>query len=175
MKILVNVSRLPKPPYPPTVTVRTIEKPERIYEDYDYNQKNGDKLMEQRMRRAAEARKKYAEKYGYTAEQEQEIIDLYKQGYTLKEISEKMGKSESAVKQKIDRLKKIYSIKRDSALRRHYVRRKPESEIVRKGHYTPAQDAVILEMRAQGKTYKEIADHLGRSRDAIRHRVKIIS
>ena len=58
------------------------------------------------------------------------------------------------------------------------VKKKRDWSKVRRGNrsrfYTPEQDAVIREMRAQGKTWREIADHLGRSRDAIRHRAKII-
>ena len=38
--------------------------------------------------------------------------------------------------------------------------------------YTPEQDKVIKEMRAQGKTYAEIGKELGRSPSAIRHRAK---
>ena len=41
--------------------------------------------------------------------------------------------------------------------------------------YTPEQDKVIKEMRAQGKTYAEIGKELGRSPSAIRHRAKKVT
>lgn len=36
--------------------------------------------------------------------------------------------------------------------------------------YTPAQDAVIKQLKAEGKSFKEIGDQLGRSGEAIRRR-----
>lgn len=36
--------------------------------------------------------------------------------------------------------------------------------------YTPAQDAVIRQMRQEGKSFKEIGEHLGRTGEAIRRR-----
>lgn len=41
--------------------------------------------------------------------------------------------------------------------------------------WTDAQDAVLIQMRSQGKSYAEIADHLGRSKDSVRKRAKLIT
>ena len=38
--------------------------------------------------------------------------------------------------------------------------------------WTEAQDAVLREMRAQGKSFSEIAEHLGRSKAAVQKRAK---
>ena len=40
--------------------------------------------------------------------------------------------------------------------------------------YTPEHDAIIRTMRAEGKTFREIGDQLGRSDSAVRHRWKVI-
>lgn len=57
-------------------------------------------------------------------------------------------------------------------------RKKRDWSKVRRGDrsrfYTPEQDTVIREMRAQGRPYKEIAERLGRGVDAVRSRAKVI-
>ena len=49
---------------------------------------------------------------------------------------------------------------------------------VRRGNrsrfYTAAQDNVIREMRANGKSFQEIADQLGRTKEAVRKRAQVI-
>lgn len=73
-----------------------------------------------------------------------------------------MGKSKSAMKQKIDKMRKEQNFERECQLRSKY------------GGYTPAQDAVIREMRAQGKSYEEIGDQIGKSKEAVRKRYNMI-
>ncbi len=36
--------------------------------------------------------------------------------------------------------------------------------------YTPAQDAVIIQMRKENRTYADIAEEIGRSEEAVRRR-----
>ena len=43
-------------------------------------------------------------------------------------------------------------------------------EMGRPRFYTPAQDAVIKQLKAEGRTFKEIGDQLGKSKEAIRRR-----
>ena len=169
----VNPRKLPVPILPPTRAVKTIVRPDKAYETIDYaSQYESDKkIMDERRKRAAEStRKTYAQKSAYTVEQETMIIDLYKMGVCTGEIAERVGKSKTAVKQKIEKLRKIYGFEREAPLQRHYVHHKPESEIVRRNHYTPAQDAVIREMKSQGKTFREIGDQIGKSPEAVRCR-----
>lgn len=49
---------------------------------------------------------------------------------------------------------------------------------VRRGNrsrfYTAAQDNVIREMRSDGKSFQEIADQLGRTKEAVRKRAQVI-
>ena len=40
----------------------------------------------------------------------------------------------------------------------------------RDGFYTPAQDAVVKTMRAEGKSFREIAEQLGKSSESVRRR-----
>lgn len=163
VRIKVNVAQLPAPPYPPTKPVRIIEKPDRPYEMIDFEH------MDERRERARESRAKTMNN-GYTAEQEALIMALYKQGMPTEAIAEKLGRTKAAIKQKIEKLRKKYNFNREAPLQRQYIKRKPESEIVRRNHYTPAQDAVIKEMKAQGKTFPEIGRELGKSKEAVRRR-----
>lgn len=171
----VDPKKLPLPPYPPTKPVRTIEKPDRPYEAIDYasRYKVDEEKMAERRRRAGEStRRMYAARpaYAYTPAQEELIIKLYKQGVRTADIAERIGKSKTAVKQKIEKLRKVYGFEREAPLQRQYIHHKPENEIVRKNHYTHAQDAVIREMRGQGKTYAEIGEEIGKSKEAVRRR-----
>ena len=77
---------------------------------------------------------------------------------TYADIGKIVGKSKSAMKQKIDKLRKEQKFGREFQY----------------GCYTTAQDAVIREMRAQGKSYKEIGDQIGKSREAVRKRYNMI-
>lgn len=43
-----------------------------------------------------------------------------------------------------------------------------------RGTYTRAQDAVIMQMRAEGISYAEIAEELGRSKEAVRRRWRVL-
>lgn len=169
----INPQKLPVPLLPPTKPVRSVERPDKAYETIDYaSQYEADKKkMEERRKRAGEStRKTYAQKSAYTVEQENMIIDLYKMGVCTGDIAERVGKSKTAVKQKIEKLRKIHGFEREAPLQRSYVHHKPESEIVRRNHYTPAQDAVIREMKYQGKTFREIGDQIGKSPEAVRCR-----
>lgn len=63
-------------------------------------------------------------------------------------------------------------------------KKKRDWKLVRKGinngvygrprFYTPAQDAVITELRRENKSYKEIGEQLGKSSEAIRRRWYVI-
>ena len=165
MRIKVNVAQLPKPPYPPTRSVRIIEKPDTPFEIMDFDEES----MAGRRKRALESRAKNQEN-GYTAEQEALIMALYKQGMPTEAIADKLGRTKTAIKQKIEKLRKKYNFNREAPLQRQYIKRKPESEIVRRNHYTPAQDAVITEMKMQGKTFREIGDEIDKSAEAVRRR-----
>ena len=81
MRIKVNVAQLPKPPYPPTRSVRVIEKPDTPFEIIDFDEES----MAERRKRALESRAKNQEN-GYTAEQEALIMALYKQGMPQKPL-----------------------------------------------------------------------------------------
>lgn len=165
MKIKVNVAKLPNPPLPPTKSVRVIGRPKIPYETRDYER---DEMVERR-KRAAEGRARTM-KNGYTPEQENLIIEMYKQGASAEVIAEKLGRTKVAIKQKIEKMRKKRNFEREAPLQRRYTKRKPEIEIVRRNHYTKAQDDVIRVMKADGKTYKEIADQIGKSPDAVRGR-----
>lgn len=58
------------------------------------------------------------------------------------------------------------------------VKKKRDWSKVRRGNrsrfYTPEQDEVIREMRRQGKSFEEIGDQLGRSKEAVRRRSYVI-
>jgi len=162
-KLKVDPRTLPPPPYPPAKKVRIKEKPDRPYEAMDYASdfKVDAEKMAARRKRAAESAARTL-KNGYTPEQEQQIINLYKQGLTYAAIGKIMGKSKSAMKQKIDKMRKEQNFERECQLRSKY------------GGYTPAQDAVIREMRAQGKSYKAIGEQIGKSKEAVRKRYNMI-
>lgn len=156
-KLKVDPRKLPKPPYPPTRSTRVPEKVDIPWEALDFRVDH---------QKAAESRRRggssKAKSRGYTPEQEQRIIELYKQGMTYADIGKIVGKSKSAMKQKLDKLRKEQNFRRESTLRQEYT------------YYTPAQDAVIREMRAQGKSYKAIGEQIGKSKEAVRKRYNMI-
>jgi len=156
-KLKVDPSKLPKPPYPPTRSTRVPEKVDIPKEALDFRV-DPQKAAESRHRGGASK----AKSRGYTPEQEQRIIELYKQGVTYADIGKIVGKSKSAMKQKIDKMRKEQNFERECQLRSKY------------GGYTPAQDAVIREMRVQGKSYEEIGDQIGKSKEAVRKRYNMI-
>lgn len=94
-------SKLPKPPYPPTRSTRVPEKVDIPWEALDFRS-DPQKAAESRRRGGASK----AKSRGYTPEQEQRIIELYKQGVTYADIGKIVGKSKSAMKQKLDKLRK---------------------------------------------------------------------
>lgn len=156
-KLKVDPSKLLKPPYPPTRSTRVPEKVDIPLEALDFRV-DPQKAAESRRRGGSSK----AKSRGYTPEQEQRIIELYKQGMTYADIGKIVGKSKSAMKQKIDKMRKEQNFERECQLRSKY------------GGYTPAQDAVIREMRAQGKSYEEIGDQIGKSKEAVRKRYNMI-
>lgn len=170
-KLKVDPRTLPHPPYPPTKTVQIREKPDRPYEVMDYASdfKVDAEKMAERRKRAAESAARTLNN-GYTPEQEALIIELYKQGMPTEAIAEKLGRTKAAIKQKIEKLRKKHGFEREAPLQRQYIKHKPESEIVRRNHYTPAQDAVIREMKAQGKSNQAIGEQIGKSKEAVRRR-----
>ena len=170
-KLKVDPRKLPPSPYPPTKTVRIIEKPDIQYEARDYASdfKADYEKMAQRRKRAVQSRAQSMQN-GYTAEQEALITALYKQGVNYEDIAKKTGRTKHAIRQKIGNLRKKYGFNREVPLQRTYIHHKPESEIVRKNHYTPAQDAVIREMKAQGKSNQAIGEQIGKSKEAVRRR-----
>lgn len=171
----IDPKKLPAPPIPPTKPIRLIEKPDIAFEAKDYASdfKADAKKMAERRKRAAESRQRTMQD-GYSKEQEALIMALYKQGICYEAIAVKTGRTKAAIRQKIANLRKKHGFNREAPLQRTYNHRKPESEIVRKNHYTAAQDAVIREMREQGKTYKEIGEQIGKSKEAVRKRAKVI-
>ena len=167
----VNPSRLPVPPLPPTREIRIKEKVDIPFEvrDWASNYKSDMQKMDERRKRAHESRARTMEN-GYTPEQEEMLISLYKKGLSWDAIAEKMGRTKAATRQKVASLQKKRSFNREAPLQRSYNHHKPESDIVRRNHYTPAQDAVIKEMRSHGKTYREIGNEIGKSSEAVRRR-----
>ena len=156
-KLKVDPRKLPKPPYPHTRSTRVPEKVDIPWEALDFRV-DPQKAAESRRRGGSSK----AKSRGYTPEQEQRIIELYKQGMTYADIGKIVGKSKSAMKQKIDKMRKEQNFERECQLRSKY------------GGYTPAQDAVIREMRAQWKSYEEIGDQIGKSKEAVRKRYNMI-
>ena len=156
-KLKVDPRKLPKPPYPPTRSTRVPEKVNIPREALDFRV-DTQKAAESRRRKGASK----AKSRGYTPEQEQLIIELYKQGMTYADIGKTVGKSKTAMKQKLDKLRKEQNFRRESRLRQEYT------------YYTAAQDAVIREMRAQGKSYKAIGEQIGKSKESVRKRYNMI-
>ena len=156
-KLKVDPSKLPKPPYPPTRSTMVPEKVDIPKEALDFRV-DPQKAAESRRRGGASK----AKSRGYTPEQEQRIIELYKQGMTYADIGKIVGKSKSAMKQKLDKLRKEQDFRREFPLRQEYT------------YYTAAQDAVIREMRAHGKSFKAIGEQIGKSKEAVRKRYNMI-
>lgn len=155
----VDPRKLPQPPYPPTINVSVPEKVDVPYEALGWESDFKAVAAPTEEPKTTQAP---AKSWAYTPEQEQQIINLYKQGLTYAAIGKIMGKSKSAMKQKIDKMRKEQNFERECQLRSKY------------GGYTPAQDAVIREMRAQGKSYEEIGDQIGKSKEAVRKRYNMI-
>lgn len=158
-KLKCDPNKLLPPPYPPPKKIR--KKPDTPYEalGWESGLSEDDIPPEPKKRRVRTAQ---AKSLAYTPEQEQRMVDLYKQGMTYAAIGKIMGKSKSAMKQKIDKMRKEQRFERECQLRSEY------------GGYTPAQDAVIREMRAQGKSYKAIGEQIGKSKEAVRKRYNMI-
>lgn len=171
----VDPKKLPAPPLPPTKPVRFVQKVDIPFEARDYASdfKIDAGKMAERRRRAIESRAKTMQD-AYTAEQEALIKKMYEQGMTYEAIGKKVGRTKGAVRQKIANMRRAQNFERKAPLQRTYTHYKPESEIVRRNHYTEAQDAVIREMRAQGKTYREIGEQIGKSKEAVRKRARLI-
>lgn len=172
-RLKVDPKRLPTPPLKPTRDIKVPEKVDIPWEAHDWQSDwkvDREKMVERRKRAVEGMRLHHVVKNAYTPEQEEQLITMFTRGASLEEIAKSLGRTERAVKSKLERLRKVKTIEREVPMQRHYIKRKPESEIVRRNHYTPAQDAVIVEMRAQGKTYKEIAEEIGRDKEAIRRR-----
>ena len=107
-KLKVDPRKLPSPPLPTTRSVSVQEKVDIPWEALNFSV-NQEKAAESRRRGgAAKAKSK-----GYTPEQEKRIIDLYKQGMTYADIGKIVGKSKSAMKQKIDKMRKEQNFERE--------------------------------------------------------------
>lgn len=160
MQIKCDVSKLPKPLLPPTRDKKGYLNAEEKREAQETIKKlrqqvEWDKTLK---RRAAQRRKEAAERVRntYTPEVDARIIAMLKSGMKHKEIAEELGVSTPSVSSRILRL---------NGGRKRY------------GgafFYTPEQDALIKEMRAQGKSYREIGRRLGKSKDAVWKRAKVI-
>lgn len=166
MKIKVDVNRFPKPYFEPTRSARIGEVVPKakinVYLDtMPTEQKDAAR------KRGQESRQKNLNLY--TEEQTETIIRMFNARCSDAEIANKLGRGREAIHAKIQSMIKKGVIQKTDR-RRSYIHHKPESEIVRRNAYTKAQDAVIVEMRAQGKTYKEIAEEIGRDKEAIRRR-----
>ena len=168
MRVKVDVSKLPKPYLEPTRSCRIGEvvPKEQINVYLDF--KNDEKAAESR-RRGQQNRAK-ALGINYTEEQEKEIIRLYQQGIDTYTIAKKMQRTDCAIREKIRLLCKKYGIPKVKQNRKIYTKRKPESQIIRNNAYSPQQDAVIKSMKAEGRSYQEIADNLGRTTESVKKR-----
>lgn len=160
MRIKCDISKLPKPLLPPTRDKRReIDEQERKeFMEALKQLKNQQGWFNSVKKTAAERRKEAAEKVKktYTPEVDARIIAMLKSGMTHKEIAKEIGVSTPSVSSRILRL---------NGGRKRY------------GgafFYTPAQDAVIREMRKQGKSYREIGEQLGKSKDSVWKRAKVI-
>ena len=166
MKIKVNIERMPEPYLKPTKPVKIGEVVPKtsinIYLDAMSNEKK-----DQARRRGQESRQKTLNLY--TKEQEEQIIRMYQEGYNDSQIAEKLGRGKDAIRLKLHSLIKKYNIQKIQR-RRSYIHHKSESDIVRRNAFTKAQDNVIVHMRMQGKTFSEIGDNLGKSKESVRKR-----
>lgn len=86
----------------------------------------------------------------WTPERNQQLIDMYSVGIGYKEIGEKFGRTPEAIRMQ------LYAIGAKVS-KRHCGTK-----------YTKAQDAVIVAMMKDGKSWREIADQLGRTADSVR-------
>ena len=94
-------------------------------------------------------------KIAYTQEDNEKIMRLRSEGKTAAEIAIELGKTKGAIQAQILRLNGT----RGNGSRRRY---------------TQAQDNVIRVMRREGKSFEEIADQLGRTKEAVRKRYNMI-
>lgn len=166
MRILVNVDRLPKPHLEPTKPVRVGEIVPKSHVNVYLDAMPTEK-REAARKRGQENRQKNLNLY--TEEDMETIIRMYHARCSDAEIAQKLERSREAINSKIkSMIQKGIIDKADR--RRSYIHHKPESEIVRRNAYTKAQDNVIVSMRMHNKTFEEIGDNLGRSKDSVRKR-----
>ena len=92
----------------------------------------------------------------YTPEIDAQIMKMMDDGYTAEEIAQAFGRTKGAIESRIMRL------------------RGARGRCGSGFYWTPAQDAVIRELRAQGKSFPEIADQMGKSKEAVRKRARHI-
>ena len=85
----------------------------------------------------------------WTEQEEQQLLELKKQHMTNAEIAEKIGRSPSGVKSKLERL--------------HH-------SIVRPEYWTEEEEKRLIELRKIGLSYQDIADQTNRSKWAIKDR-----
>lgn len=166
MKIKVNVDRLPKPYLEPTRSAKVGEVVPKANINV-YLDAMSSAQKDKARKKAQESRLKTLNLY--TEEEMETIIRMYKARCSNQEIAQKLGRGRHAVHAKIQSMiQKGVLQKQDH--RRSYIHHKPESEIVRRNAYTKAQDNVIVSMRMHGKSFEEIGDNLGRSKDSVRKR-----
>ena len=92
----------------------------------------------------------------YTPEIDDQIMQMREEGHTAEEIAKHFGRTKGAIESRIMRL------------------RGARGRCGSGFYWTPAQDAVIRELRAQGKSFPEIADQMGKSKEAVRKRARHI-
>lgn len=92
----------------------------------------------------------------YTPEIDDQIMQMREEGHTAEEIAKHFGRTKGAIESRIMRL------------------RGARGRCGSGFYWTPAQDAVIRELRAQGKSFPEIADQMGKSKEAVRKRARYI-
>lgn len=166
MKIKVNVDRLPRPYLEPTRSVRVGEIVQKSHINV-YLDAMPTEQKDAARKRGQENRQKNLNLY--TEEQVETIIRMYKARCSNEEIAQKLGRGRRAIHAKIQSMIQKGVLQKQD-LRRSYINHKPESEIVRRNAYTKAQDNVIVSMRMHNKTFEEIGDNLGRSKDSVRKR-----
>ena len=166
MKIKVDVNRLPKPYLEPTRSVRVGEIVPKSHVNV-YLDAMPTEQKDVARKRGQENRQKNLNLY--TEEQVETIIRMFNARCSDAEIANKLGRGREAIHAKIQSMIKKGVIQKTDR-RRSYIHHKPESEIVRRNAYTKAQDNVIVSMRMHNKSFEEIGDNLGRSKDSVRKR-----
>ena len=91
----------------------------------------------------------------WTGREERQVISMYREGLTMREIAERIGRTKSAVQKRV-----------------YYFRSEGIELEPRQSKWTPEEITTLLFLYQQGAAVVEIVDEIGRSSDAIRTMLK---